>query len=475
MRHEAATRPKTALSLPINPHALFVAACALVVLAVAVCASVLVSPSHRAGASIIGNNYPSNLATAGKDSLFDPWGFYNRECTSFVAWRLNSANGIAFKDFYGGPQWGNAENWGPTAKSLGIPVNGTPAVGAVAWDAGGVGGASSEGHVAWVANIEANGSIDVEEYNYAVSGAYDVRTGLSPSSFSGFIHIADIGKPPQPVTPASTGAPSNPPPPGARGYWLVGSDGGVFSFGASTFYGSTGSVGLQRPVVAITPTADRGGYWLVASDGGTFSFGDSNYFGSIPGIGLAPADSSVRPRLNAPILGMVPSSDGQGYFLVGSDGGVFAFGDATFQGSCPGIGGCLTKAVAVVPDATGKGYWLITQSGGVYIFGDATYYGGFPTRGGVVTSAVRTPDGGGYWVLSSNGTIGAFGDATTLGSPAIWVSVTNPATAIFATSDGGGYWVAAANGAVYNYGDAPDDGGMNATKLNGSIIAGTGF
>jgi hypothetical protein len=35
--------------------------------------------------------------------------------------------------------------------------------------------------------------------------------------------------------------------------------------------------------------------------------------------------------------------------------------------------------------------------------------------------------------------------------------------------------VATANGTVYNYGDAPTDGGMNGTKLNGAIIAGTGF
>ena len=32
--------------------------------------------------------------------------------------------------------------------------------------------------------------------------------------------------------------------------------------------------------------------------------------------------------LNAPIVGMVPSNDGGGYFMVASDGGVFAFGDA---------------------------------------------------------------------------------------------------------------------------------------------------
>src|SRR5579862_5177280 len=92
------TRPRSATSPPFNPYTLFVVFCALVVLSVAVCAAALVSPGQTAGAASLGNDYPSNLADAAKDSLVGPWQFYNRECTSFVAWRLNSANGIAFKD-----------------------------------------------------------------------------------------------------------------------------------------------------------------------------------------------------------------------------------------------------------------------------------------------------------------------------------------------------------------------------------------
>ncbi len=39
--------------------------------------------------------------------------------------------------------------------------------------------------------------------------------------------------------------------PSPHGYWLVGTDGGIFSFGSAQFYGSTGSLHLQRPVVGI--------------------------------------------------------------------------------------------------------------------------------------------------------------------------------------------------------------------------------
>ena len=64
-----------------------------------------------------------------------------------------------------------------------------------------------------------------------------------------------------------------------HGYWLVGSDGGIFTYGGAQFYGSAGPLHLNRPVVGITPTV-KGGYWLEASDGGIFSFGNAEFYGS---------------------------------------------------------------------------------------------------------------------------------------------------------------------------------------------------
>ena len=72
----------------------------------------------------------------------------------------------------------------------------------------------------------------------------------------------------------------------------------------------------------MTPAPDGNGYWLVASDGGIFNFGDVAYFGSTGGT-----------PIGAPIVGMDRTADGQGYWLVGRDGGIFSFGDAGFYGS----------------------------------------------------------------------------------------------------------------------------------------------
>ncbi len=121
------------------------------------------------------------------------------------------------------------------------------------------------------------------------------------------------------------------------GYWLVASDGGVFSFGDANFYGSMGAKPLNAPIVGMartpfyapvpgqSPDPGAEGYWLVASDGGVFSFGDAHFYGSMGG----------KP-LNKPIVGLAPTPDGHGYWLVASDGGVFSFGDANFYGSMGG-------------------------------------------------------------------------------------------------------------------------------------------
>ena len=59
----------------------------------------------------------------------------------------------------------------------------------------------------------------------------------------------------------------------APGYWEVASDGGIFSYGGAQFYGSTGSLHLNAPIVGMAATPDDAGYWLLASDGGIFAFG----------------------------------------------------------------------------------------------------------------------------------------------------------------------------------------------------------
>jgi len=151
--------------------------------------------------------------------------------------------------------------------------------------------------------------------------------------------------------------------PGGGGYWEVGSDGGIFSYGNALFHGSTGSLKLNAPIVGMAATPDGGGYWLVASDGGIFNYGDAGFYGSRGG----------QP-LNKPIVGMAADATGLGYWLVASDGGIFNYGDASFLGSRGGQP--LNKPiVAMMSTFDGAGYWLTASDGGIFGYGDTGFYG----------------------------------------------------------------------------------------------------
>jgi hypothetical protein len=129
---------------------------------------------------------------------------------------------------------------------------------------------------------------------------------------------------------------------------MVASDGGIFTFGDARFFGSTGDIALNQPIVGMAPTPTGRGYWLVASDGGIFTFGDARFFGSTGNIAL-----------NQPIVGMASTPTSDGYWLAASDGGIFTFGTAGFHGSLPGQGST-QKAVGIEARPSGRGYWIGT-------------------------------------------------------------------------------------------------------------------
>ncbi|MFN8036893.1 MAG: M23 family metallopeptidase [Acidimicrobiia bacterium] len=235
----------------------------------------------------------------------------------------------------------------------------------------------------------------------------------------------------------------------ARGYWVLGRDGGVFSYGDAKFHGSTGAITLNRPIVGMAATPTGNGYWLVASDGGIFAYGDAKYHGSTGAI-----------TLNRPIVGMAPTPTGNGYWLVASDGGIFAYGDAKYHGSTGAI--TLNRPiVGMAPTPTGNGYWLVACDGGIFAYGDAKYHGstGAITLNRPIVGMAPTPTGNGYWLVASDGGIFAFGPARYLGSlPASGWCTWSDAAAIMPSATGEGYWIAGVDGSVRGFGDAVDLG-----------------
>ncbi len=201
------------------------------------------------------------------------------------------------------------------------------------------------------------------------------------------------------------------------------------------------------------------GYWMVASDGGIFAFAGAGFHGSMGG----------QP-LNQPIAGMAATADDAGYWLVASDGGIFAFGDAGFHGSMGGHP--LSKPiVGMAATADGAGYWLVASDGGMFAFGDAGFHGsmgGQPLSKPIVAMAA-TASGAGYWLVASDGGIFAFGDAGFHGSMG-GQPLSKPIVAMAATALGTGYWLVASDGGIFAF-NAPFEGSMGGQPLNRPIEA----
>jgi surface antigen len=121
----------------------------------------------------------------------DKWGFTERQCVSFAAWRLaQHGNTINNKD-----NWGSAYTWDDTARRLGYRVTSTAHVGYIAqWNAhesgayygkgsstpNGTFSAGGYGHVGWVKQVYADGSALVEQYNMGNSRSYSVMRVKAP-------------------------------------------------------------------------------------------------------------------------------------------------------------------------------------------------------------------------------------------------------------------------------------------------------
>ena len=243
----------------------------------------------------------------------------------------------------------------------------------------------------------------------------------------------------RPTNPAATPSAKS-----ARGYWILGGDGGIFAFRVP-FYGSLPGIGVTQRAISLSSSPSGKGYWMLADNAAVYAFGDARSHGSMAG----------RP-LNAPIRTLVATPSGRGYWLLAADGGIFSFGDARFYGST----GNLRLAAPVISMAatpSGGGYWLLAADGGIFSFGDARFYGStgnLRLAAPVISMAVR-PQGDGYWLLAADGGVFSFGASGFKGSlPGSGLCSTPSAVQIRATATGRGYWMLGADGGIFSFGDA---------------------
>ena len=262
-------------------------------------------------------------------------------------------------------------------------------------------------------------------------------------------------------TAQSMAGPSSPTPPGSSGYWMLASDGGIFSFGAAAFEGSAGRTRLSQPMVGMLPTPTGRGYWLASADGGVFSFGDAPFLGS----------AVNRPPGAAPIVAIVGTPTGGGYWLVASDASVYTLGDATYRGRPPPAA-VHAPIVGAAATPSGQGYYLAAADGSVYPEGDAYVLGDASQvhLARPIVAMATTPDGTGYWLVASDGGIFTYGSAAFAGSTGA-IRLNRPIVGMAATTEGAGYWLFASDGGVFAFGGAPFLGSTGGLRLVRPVVA----
>lgn len=129
------------------------------------------------------NSYPY-AANCPQDNVeYIVVGGYVCQCTSYAGWKVQEYWGVYISS------WGDARSWGDSAARRGYVVNNIPAPHTVAYSTFGI-----YGHVMWVESVNANGTINLTEYNNPSSSAsglpgdFGARYNVDPSIYR-YIHF----------------------------------------------------------------------------------------------------------------------------------------------------------------------------------------------------------------------------------------------------------------------------------------------
>mgnify|MGYP000876875727 CR=1 FL=1 len=148
------------------------------------CTAVAAGSSPAVGVDDYGPYWASRGNVEGEDE----WAFYWGECVSYAAFAVRTYS--PHKDFvnnWRGAHFGNAKEWDEAARELGIRVDQTPTVGAIAQHS-----RNKNGHVAYITAVHEDGTFDVNEYNHGPRHKFGTRSHVSiPKDFDVVIHFEE--------------------------------------------------------------------------------------------------------------------------------------------------------------------------------------------------------------------------------------------------------------------------------------------
>jgi surface antigen len=243
----------------------------------------------------------------------DPWKYDVRNCTSYVAWRINKEFGINI------PGWGDGSSWDTAAHNAGYKVSGLDAEKKVP-EAGDIAQWESN-HVAFVTSINPDGSVNVAEYNHDEHGNFDTR-GENPSQ-SGKMYYEKVSTPSHYIDINGVGKAWD----GSAGDMVGATSGGIVSYNnvaeGQEFYTPDGWI----------YTKAGGSAWPIKNQGWTPD--DDIKWGGHP-VGPVPSseehDHEVGYDANGRNIGAHPPKAGTDVFVDGGNGQQYYFvGDKAFE------------------------------------------------------------------------------------------------------------------------------------------------
>lgn len=213
---------------------------------------------------------------------------------------------------------------------------------------------------------------------------------------------------------------------------------------------TTTQVRTAEPTPPPPVPSRRSGYWMVGADGHVYAFGDAPDLGSVPMFGAVDIE---------------PTSTGKGYWTVDAAGRVAGFGDAVVSSVPPALDRG-ERVTSLSSAGSNRGYWIFTTAGRVLPYGGAPFHGDLSGRrlNGPVLDSIPTPTGGGYYLVASDGGIFTFGDADFRGSMGS-TPLNAPVQSLVPDGDGAGYWLVASDGGIFAF-DADFYGSMGDIRLN---------
>ncbi len=280
---------------------------------------------------------------------------------------------------------------------------------------------------------------------------------------------------------------------GSEGYWLLEADGQVYPFGDALELGDPANLISKQGSYAIDieSTSSGEGYWVLDSRGKFHRFGDATLIPdaqlgnlkSLYNFGL----SSNRPEV---VVSSIPTESGRGAYVFTNIGRVMRVGDAAAISDSVGREDLLwiSQLNAPIVDARlspdGQGYWMLSADGGIFTFGTATFAGSVPDKprsdwiNEEIISFSVSENGLGYVVVAKSGKAWWFNFEERPQLPKVLLeafgsSRLNSPIAAVMTRSCGGYLMVANDGGVFAtpMSDCGFQGSLGANPPDTDIVA----